>query len=452
MEENRQQLKDSIDFNSENVGDLFRKLFYPTLLGMVFAILFNITDGIFVGRGIGSEALAAINIVAPMFLISTGIGLMYGMGASVVASIHLSHGKIKAARLVVTQAVVFSSLVLVLLSALALAFPDFTLRLFGCSDTLLPGAKQYMWGCVPFLWINAILCSAGFYIRLSGAPKYAMACSMIGTVLNIILDYLFIFVFKWGIFGAAIASSIGFTVGSLMLLAFLFQKRRLIHFVPFKLTRKSMRLTFRNIGYMSRMGFPSMLSELTVACMMVCGNNVFQKLAGDDGVAAFSTACYLFPVIIMIYNSIAQSAQPIISYNYGSGQEDRVKKASLIGLRTALIYGAVMMLVVLFFGKAVVSMFIAPGQKAFDLAAHGLPLFSSGLLPFAVNIIAIGYFQSVERAKAATLVTVMRGFVFMILCFILLPIPLGLTGAWLAVPVAEFLTFFLVAIIFKRHK
>ena len=452
MEENRQQLKDSIDFNSENVGDLFRKLFYPTLLGMVFAILFNITDGIFVGRGIGSEALAAINIVAPMFLISTGIGLMYGMGASVVASIHLSHGKIKAARLVVTQAVVFSSLVLVLLSALALAFPDFTLRLFGCSDTLLPGAKQYMWGCVPFLWINAILCSAGFYIRLSGAPKYAMACSMIGTVLNIILDYLFIFVFKWGIFGAAIASSIGFTVGSLMLLAFLFQKRRLIHFVPFKLTRKSMRLTFRNIGYMSRMGFPSMLSELTVACMMVCGNNVFQKLAGDDGVAAFSTACYLFPVIIMIYNSIAQSAQPIISYNYGSGQEDRVKKASLIGLRTALIYGAVMMLVVLFFGKAVVSMFIAPGQKAFDLAAHGLPLFSSGLLPFAVNIIAIGYFQSVERAKAATLVTVMRGFVFMILCFILLPIPLGLTGAWLAVPVSEFLTFFLVAIIFKRHK
>jgi putative MATE family efflux protein len=452
MEENRQQLKDSIDFNSENVGDLFRKLFYPTLLGMVFAILFNITDGIFVGRGIGSEALAAINTVAPMFLISTGIGLMYGMGASVVASIHLSHGKIKAARIVVTQAVIFSSLLLVLLSAVALIFPDFTLRLFGCSDTLLPGAKQYMWGCVPFLWINAILCSAGFYIRLSGAPKYAMACSIIGTILNVILDYLFIFVFKWGLFGAAIASSIGFTVGSLMLVAFLFQKRRLIHFVPIKFTRKAMRLTFRNIGYMSKMGFPSMLSELAVACMMICGNNVFQRLAGDDGVAAFSTACYLFPVIVMIYNSIAESAQPIISYNYGAQKDDRVVKASLIALRTALIYGVAMTAVVMFFGKAVVSMFIAPGQKAFDLAAHGLPLFSSGLLPFAVNIIAIGYFQSVERAGAATLVTVMRGFVFMILCFILMPLAWGLDGAWLAVPAAELLTFILVAAIYKRRK
>ena len=186
--------------------------------------------------------------------------------------------------------------------------------------------------------------------------------------------------------------------------------------------------------------------------MMICGNNVFQRLAGDDGVAAFGIACYLFPVIVMIYNSIAESAQPIISYNYGAQKDDMVVKASLIALRTALIYGVAMTAVVMFFGKAVVSMFIAPGQKAFDLAAHGLPLFSSGLMPFAVNIIAIGYFQSVERAGAATMVTVMRGFVFMILCFVIMPLAWGLEGAWLAVPAAELLTFFLVAAIYKRRK
>ena len=136
-------MKDSIDFGSMNISTLFRKLLIPTVLGMVFSALFVITDGIFVGKGIGSDALAAVNITAPLFMIAAGIGLMFGVGASVVASIHLSQGKRKVASINITQAIAFSALLILILSALCLYFIEPLARLLGSSDRLLPLAVEY---------------------------------------------------------------------------------------------------------------------------------------------------------------------------------------------------------------------------------------------------------------------------------------------------------------------
>ena len=217
-------MRDSIDFGKENISLLFKKIFYPTLLGMVFTALFVITDGIFVGQGLGSDALAAVNIVAPIWLFATGIGLMFGMGASVVASIHLSKGNLKAARINMTQAIAVSSLFLFICSAVILLFTEPVLQLLGCSEKLLPLARAYLLGFIPFLAINALLCSGGFFIRLSGSPAYSMACSIVAAILNVILDFVFIFVLKWGIAGAAIATSLGSIVGAAIMLYYLFGK------------------------------------------------------------------------------------------------------------------------------------------------------------------------------------------------------------------------------------
>ena len=290
-------MRDSIDFKNMDIAALFRKLLLPTVLGMIFSALFVITDGIFVGKGIGSDALAAVNIVAPLWLFSTGIGLMFGVGASVVASIHLSHNKPKTARINITQSIVVSSLLLMCTSTLFCLFAPQVVHLLGSSERLKPLAVEYMCWFVPFSAFTALLNSGMFFLRLDGSPNFAMFCNIVASVLNIILDYLFIFPFGWGMFGAAFASAIGTTVGALMIIIYLSRRNCALRFYPVKFSRNSMKLMKRNVGYMCRLGSSAFLCEVAIACMMFVGNLVFIHYLKEDGVAAFSIACYFFPII-----------------------------------------------------------------------------------------------------------------------------------------------------------
>lgn len=443
-------MKDSIDFGNMEISTLFRKLLIPTVLGMVFSAIFVITDGIFVGKGIGSDALAAVNITAPLFMITAGIGLMFGVGASVVASIHLSQGKRKVASINITQALMFSTLLVLIMSALCFYYIEPLAKLLGSSDRLLPLAVEYMAWYLPFLVFYEVLNIGMFCIRLDGSPTYAMMCNAVAAILNIILDYIFIFEFGWGIMGAAFATSLGTVVGGLMTLIYLLKFSRSLHLYRIKLSIKSMMLTLRNVGYMIKLGSSAFISEASIACMMFLGNYVFIRYLGEDGVAAFSIACYFFPIIFMVYNAIAQSAQPIISYNFGAGQADRVRKALHIAIRTALICGISFFIITVLCRQNIVSLFIDRSYAAFDIAVNGIPYFGVGFIFFAFNMIGIGYYQSVERGQRATIITLLRGVVFMLIGFLVLPKMLGVPGIWLAVPFAELLTMlYIIGIYFK---
>nr|WP_044656735.1 MATE family efflux transporter [Bacteroides acidifaciens] len=443
-------MKDSIDFSSMEISTLFRKLLIPTVLGMVFSAIFVITDGIFVGKGIGSDALAAVNITAPLFMITAGIGLMFGVGSSVVASIHLSQGKRRVASINITQALVFSTLLILIMSALCFYYIEPLAKLLGSSDRLLPLAVEYMAWYLPFLVFYEILNIGMFCIRLDGSPTYAMMCNAIAAILNIILDYIFIFEFGWGIMGAAFATSLGTVVGGLMTLIYLLKFSRSLHLCRIKLSIKSMMLTLRNVGYMIKLGSSAFISEASIACMMFLGNYVFIHYLGEDGVAAFSIACYFFPIIFMVYNAIAQSAQPIISYNFGAGQPDRVRKALHLAIRTALICGISFFIITVLCRQNIVSLFIDRNYAAFDIAVNGIPYFGIGFIFFAFNMIGIGYYQSVERGQRAMIITLLRGVVFMLIGFLVLPKILGVPGIWLAVPFAELLTMlYIIGIYFK---
>lgn len=148
-----------------------------------------------------------------------------------------------------------------------------------------------------------------------------MMCNATAAILNILLDYIFIFEFAWGD-GRCIATSLGTVVGGLMTLVYLMHYSHDLRLYRIKLSRKSLRMTFRNIGYMVKLGNSAFVSEASIACMMFLGNYVFIRNLGEDGVAAFSIVCYFFPIIFMVYNAIAQSVQPIISYNFGAGRRN----------------------------------------------------------------------------------------------------------------------------------
>ncbi len=320
----------------------------------------------------------------------------------------------------------------------------------GSSSRLLPLAIEYMHWFVPFLAFSTLLSSGMFFLRLDGSPNYAMVCNVIPALINIGLDYYFIFELGWGMFGAALATSLGYIVGALMILVYLFQPRHELHFCKIKWSMKSLRLTIRNVGYMCRLGASSFLCEAAIATMMFAGNYVFIRYLGEDGVAAYSIACYFFPIVFMVYNAVAQSAQPILSYNYGVGHRDRVRAAFRLALITVVSCGLLVFILTLLFAHPITEMFISSEYPAHHIAAEGLPLFASGFVFFGINIVSIGYFQSVERDRPAMAVTLLRGFVLVLICFAVLPLCWGVPGIWLAVPVSELLTFLFVLTIYCR--
>ena len=265
-------LRDSIDYKGTAVGKLFRRFLFPTVMGMVFSAVFVITDGIFVGRGIGSDALAAVNLTAPLFTLGTGLGLMFGMGGSVVASINLAQGKRRVAEINITQSLVLPALLIALLSALLIHWHEPLLLLLGTPGELMVPAREYLVWFTLFLAPLAVFNILMFIVRLDGAPRFAMACNIMAACINIVLDYLFIFEFGWGLAGAAIATGIGYIVGSGVMLRYMLRSSRTLHFVKLKTSYKSLRLTARNLGYMTYIGFPALLSELAISCLMIVGN------------------------------------------------------------------------------------------------------------------------------------------------------------------------------------
>ncbi len=438
--------RDSLDFKSMSVEKLFTKLLVPTIMGMAASALFTVVDGIFVGNGIGSDAMAAVNISAPIFMIITGVGLMFGMGGGILTSINLSQGKKKVANINFTQSVialVFISLVMTLLLTI---FPHKIATLFGSDEYLMDMVVEYLFWFSISLPFTVLVVALPFFIRLTN-PKISMWAMLAATVVNIILDYLFIFVFKWGLFGAAIATDIGEFVGAAIMIVYLFRHSIAIRFVWLKLSVKSLLLTLRNVGYMIKLGFSVFLSEITISVMIISGNYVFMDYMGADGVAAYSVICYLFPIIFMVFNATVQSAQPIISYNYGCGQMKRSDNALRLSMLFTLVFAFSIMLLFICFTRSIVTLFIPDtASAAWGYAVAGLPLFATDYLFFGINIIIIGYYTSIERLRRAISLTVLRG-ILPVVFFFTLPLLLDVNGIWLAVAAGDITTTVVIVIL-----
>lgn len=433
-------MSETIDFGKEKISTLFRKLFYPTLLGMLSVSAVTAIDGVFVGHGVGSDGIAAINICVPLMVSLTGVGLMAGMGCSVVASVYMSHGKPALARASITQALVFVTLIALLVVIPIMIAPEKAARLLGSSDHLLPSVTTYLLWFAPSLITQLWLAVAMFALRLDGVPKLGMWCSVVSAVINVVLDWLFIFPLGWGLMGAAFASAISIVVGAVIAMVYLLFFARSMRLHPLRIDRRGVEFFFINIGHQCRIGSSAMLGEATLATLMYVGNLVFMRQLGDDGVGAFGVCCYYLPFVFMTGNAIAQSAQPIISYNYGLGDGKRIREALRVSVLTALTYGLFTTVAFVFLPDILVGMFLNLDNAAAQIALEGLPYCGVGFVFFIINLAVIGYFQSVEKIIPATMFALCRGLVFLVPFFLVLPEIYGTAGIWLALPFSELLT------------
>lgn len=432
--------KDAIDLSTLSIPRLFGRYFIPTLFGMLSISAMTIIDGAFVGHAVGADGIAAINICVPIFMVATGLGLMMGGGSSVVASIHLAQHKLKAARINVTQAWIFSTLVIVAMIVPVMLFPSAVGRLLGASDALSPLVRDYMLGFMPGelfgVWQALLL----FIIRLDGSPRLAMWCNVVSAIANIVFDWLMIIVFGWGMFGAAVASALSMAIGGVIAVWYMFFAARQLHPIRLKWSRRSLLYSIRNIGYQCTVGLSALMGECTMAVLALVGNYVFGSYLGDAGIGAFGIACYYTPFVYMIGNAVAQSAQPIISFNYGSGDSWRVRTTLRVALFTAFLCGVTVSGAFVLFPLQLVSLFINSSEAAFPLAVKGFPLMAVSFVFFIINLTYIGYFQSVERVRPAMVFALLRGLILLVPSFIVLPLLFGENGIWLALALSEMLT------------
>lgn len=210
--------RNAIDLGTVDVPKLFRRMFLPTLFGMLSISAVTAVDGIFIGHGVGSDGIAAVNLCVPVMMVFTGLGLMMGVGCSVVAAVHLSRSQARAARINVTQALAFVSAVTVAATTLIVVFARQTALAMGSSERLLPLVVDYLQWFMPSMVFQMWVSISLFIIRLDGAPRVAMWCSVVSAALNVVLDYIFIFPLGWGVRGAAFATSLSVATGGVMAL------------------------------------------------------------------------------------------------------------------------------------------------------------------------------------------------------------------------------------------
>lgn len=432
--------KDSIDLSTLSISRLFGRYFLPTLFGMLSISAMTAIDGIFVGHAVGADGIAAINICVPILMVVTGLALMMGAGCSVVASIHMAQHKLKAARINVTQAWIFATIVILAMIIPVMLFPSAIGRMLGSSDALLPLVREYMLGFMPGelfgVWAALLL----FVIRLDGSPRLAMWCNVVSAVANIFLDWFMIVYMGWGLWGAAVASALSMTIGGIIAMWYMLFAARQLRPIRLKWSRRSLLYSVRNIGYQCTIGLSALMGECTMAVLALIGNYIFGSYLGDPGIGAFGIACYYTPFVYMIGNAVAQSAQPIISFNYGTGDGRRVSSTLRVALLAAVVCGASASAAFMLLPEQLVELFIDRSEAAFPLAVKGFPLMALAFLFFIVNLTLIGYFQSVERVRSAMVFALLRGLFFLVPCFIVLPMAFGETGIWLALGMSEMLT------------
>lgn len=444
--------KNDMDFANAPVKRLFGSMFFPTIVGMVSLVVLNMTDGAFVGHGVGAIGLAAVNIVAPLFMVLTGIGLMFGIGSSVVVSLKLAREQYKMARINATQAVIAGMGMGVFFAALILAFMPQTCRIFGATDNLVPVACDYMFWIAMVLPLSILAQVGMFLVRIDGSPKFASLLNVLITVVNIFLDWLLIFPLQMGVEGAAIATSVSYMISAIGALVYMLWMSKRVSLCRLKMSLRGFDNFLRNVFHQMKLGFSALLGELAMTLLFIVGNYQFLNYLGEDGVAAFSVGCYCLPIAFMFGNAVVQSAQPIISFAYGVGNTSREREATSIAFQTAVVIGMVGLLFMWLGAELVSTIFLDHSCRAWQICCEGLPFFSITFLFSCLNLAAIGYYQSVEQTNKSNSYTFLRGYLFMIPSFLVLPSLLGAPGLWLALPATELVTFIIITIVFFLHR
>lgn len=440
-------------FATEPIGRLIVKFAVPSVIALLVNSLYNIVDQIFIGNGVGYLGNGATNIVFPITIIALALAMMIGNGGAAYLSLKLGEGNVNSAKKGIGNAVTMVTAVSIVLAAVFLLFINPILTLFGATDTLRPYALDYGWIIgigLPFMMISGAINSM---IRADGSPKYAMFSMVIGAILNVILDAVFIFPLQMGVQGAAIATVIGQVASFVVSVAYL------PRFKTVRLNKSAFCLDTKACGNIVVFGLSSFITQFAITIVMALTNNLLaqygaQSVYGADiPLTATGIVMKVNQIMISILLGIATGAQPIIGFNYGAKNFHRVKKALEISLIASEIISVLAFLLFQFAPMSVISLFGSEDGLYNEFAVKAFRIFLM-LCPLTgfQTVIAV-YLQAVGKPVMSALLSLARQIIFFVPAALLLPLTLGVEGVLWTGPVADGLAFLmsLALLLYERH-
>lgn len=446
---------------TERIGKLMRQYAIPCIISLLVGALYNIVDQIFIANAsyLGSYGNAANTVVFPLTVVALAIAVMVGDGCCAFVSMALGRKESDKAKRSVGNAVVLTIAGSVILTALYLIFANQIIAMFGgtVNEETFRQSQEYFFYItlgIPFYMFGQAMNPV---IRADGNPKFAMASTLAGAVINIILDPIFIFCFKWGMMGAAVATVIGQVVTAILAVWYI------VHMKTVKPSRKDFALQRNICGRMLLLGITSFLSQISLVAAMAAINNMLRKYGAQDPIfkqeqyaqipmAVVGIVMKFFQIVISIVVGMAAGCIPIIGYNMGAEKKLRVKELFTKLLVAEALVGAVALVLAEGFPHQLIAIFGAKNESVYytEFAIKAFRIYLCMMILACVNKACFIFLQAVGKALSSTMLSMFREVVFGVGFALLLPVFFGLDGVLYSMPVSDILTFIISAIIIVK--
>lgn len=434
-------------FETESISRLLYTYSLPAIVGIMVNAIYNIVDRIFIGQGVGSLAISGLAITFPIVILQAAFGMLIGIGASTRISIALGQKDKEKAERILGTSIILSLFFSLLFIGVSFTWLDEILRLFGGTDKTIPFAREYMEILIPGSLFSTLTYSFNNMMRSSGYPTKAMMVMLISAVLNAVLAALFIFVFHWGIRGAAIATVISMFTTTVLVMHHYFSKSSYIRF-----HRKNIKLDLDIAHHILSIGMSPFLMNVASCMVNVILNNALLKHGGELAIGANGVINSLSVLVVMGVIGFCQGMQPIIGYNFGAGNHHRMKQTLSLTIRVASVVTMTGFAMAMLIPKQI-AMAFTTDPKLIELSVLGLRTTLLLMPIIGFQIVTSSFFQSIGMVKVSIFLSLSRQVLFLIPMILFLPNIYGLRGVWMATPFADFISaMFTLGILYYNRK
>jgi putative MATE family efflux protein len=421
------------------------KFAVPTIAMTVFMSFYTMVDGLFVSNLIGTNALSAINLTAPIIQLVTAISTMLATGGSAVIMKKMGEQKTDEAKEDFTFLILVNVIVGIVMCTVGYLAMDHIFAGMNLSADVegycVEYLSRYLVFTVPILLMNNFT----LYMIASGKANLSLVCSVTGGVLNMVLDFVFVATFDMGISGAAIATGLGYSVTAVVGLFVFSRKKSLLHF-------KKPVFRFKVLANAAANGCSEMATALVTGIITMMFNWTMLHYVGEDGVAAVTIIMYVLMFASSLYTGYSYGVAPMLSFYYGEQNHEKLKKLVALSMKVVAVISMVAVAASFMLTRPLVSVFARPDNPVYDLAVTGNRICTVALFFIGFNIFASGMFTALSNGIVSAVLAFSRSFVFMLITMIVLPLILGVNGIWLATPAAELMALALSIFMFSKYR
>lgn len=410
------------------------KFTLPTIAMMIFTSIYGVVDGVFVSNCVGSDAFAAVNLIMPIIMILGSVGFMIGTRGSAIVSKTLGEGKKEKANEYFSMLVYLCVVSGVILSVIGIIFTGPIAVLLGAKGSIAKDCVTY--GRTVFFMLTGLFLQNAFqsFLVVAEKPKLGLFVTLLAGFTNMFLDFLFVYVLRFCVFGAALATGISQFVGSVIpIIYFAGGKNNVLKLTKCRFNKDIIIKTCIN-------GSSEMVTNMSMSLVNILYNMQLMKYIGTNGVVAYGIIMYVGFIFVGTYMGYAVGSAPVISYHYGAGNKDELKNLFKRSLTIIIVSSVVMTLIAEIIAGYLAGIFVSYDNNLLELTTEAIRIYAVSYLISGINIFASSFFTALNNGVVSAVISFMRMFVFQIVMILLLPVVLGISGIWTAVIVAEVLS------------